>query len=517
MIPAVIYARYSSSNQREESITAQIRCCREYADRNGFQIVKEYTDSALTGRTDRRPGFQQMIKDSDNQTFQAIIVWKLDRFARNRYDSAMYRNKLKKNGVKIVSAMEAISDSPEGIILEGLMESLAEYYSANLAENVRRGMYESALERKILGTPTYGYKRGSDGKYEIDQEAAAVIREIFDLYLAGRTQAEIITQINREGHLTATGKPFNKNSLHCILKNEKYTGMYRYADIVDPHGIPAIIDEQTFEEAQKLALDRKRYRRVRQRESDETYILSSLLFCGSCGSQMTGESAKSATGRIYRYYSCIGTKTQANNGCEKRRIRKEILEREVFRIINEYVLTDEFIAQTARDFMVYQRERSENSQIKILEQQLKEVEKKLKNIALSLEENPSSKTMLNLLAEREEEQERISANLRHARANTVIYTEEMVIEHLNAVKRLAETDSASQRAVIEESVKRITLFDTDDPDVQRMVIELKTGNPSDPLSLESIVRLKDECSCLTMQRRTVCDSVLIVTSVSTKK
>ena len=147
MIPAVIYARYSSSNQREESIFGQIRDCREYAERNGITIIHEYTDSALTGKTDKRPSFQQMIKDAEKHSFQIVLVWKLDRFARNRYDSAMYRNLLKKNGVKIVSVMENISETPEGIILEGLMESLAEYYSANLAENVKRGLYDSALER----------------------------------------------------------------------------------------------------------------------------------------------------------------------------------------------------------------------------------------------------------------------------------------------------------------------------------------------------------------------------------
>lgn len=518
MIPAVIYARYSSSNQREESITAQIRCCQEYAERNGFQIVHEYTDSALTGRTDQRPGFQQMIKDSDNHTFTAVIVWKLDRFARNRYDSAMYRAKLKKNGVRIISAMEAISDSPEGIILEGLMESLAEYYSANLSENVKRGMYESALERKVLGTPTYGYKRGADGKYEIDPVAASVIREIFDLYITGKTQAEIIAMLNSEGHLTAQGKKFNKSSLHYILNNEKYIGIYRYADILDPHGIPPIIDRQTYETAQQIALDRKRYRRVRQPETDDVYILSSMLFCGSCGSQMTGESAKSATGRIYKYYSCIGTKSQANNGCDKHRIRKEILEREVFRIVNEQVLTDEFIVQTAKDFIAYQNEQEEASEISILEQQLNEIKKKLANIAVALEANPNSKTMLNLLAEREEEHERISARLAYIRAHTVIYTEQMVIDHLNDVKRLAETDSDSQRSVIEESVRRITLFDTDDPHVQRIVIELKAiKGHSDPVTLEELVRLKNSCSCLSMQRRTVCDSVLILAFVSTKK
>ena len=519
MAPAAIYARYSSNNQREESIAGQIRCCREYAERNGFQIVHEYTDSALTGRTDRRPGFQQMIQDSENRNFEAIIVWKLDRFARNRYDSAMYRNRLKKNGVRIISAMEAISDSPEGIILEGLMESLAEYYSANLSENVKRGLYESALERKVLSNRTFGYRKGPDGRYEIEPAEAEAIRKIYDWFISGKTQAEIVSMLNREGFRTTRGTKFNKNSLHYILTNEKYIGIYRYADILDPNGVPPIVDRNTFDQVQKLALDRKRYRRVRQPKLDDPYILSSILFCGHCGSPMTGESARSATGRIYKYYSCAGIKNDTANGCRKRRIGKDLLENEVYRIVNEHVLTDAFIHELAAEVVAIQSEQKATSEIGILEQQLSEVRKKLKNIALALEENPSSKTMLNLLADREEEQERITTRLAQAKANTVIYTEEMVIDYLRSVKALADTGSASQRSIIDETVKRITLFDTEDPNIQKMVIELKfTGNSSDPVTLEEIVRIKDSNPSLCVQRRTI-DSkcVIILSSVSTKK
>ena len=160
LIPAVIYARFSSSGQREESITGQLRDCNRYAEEHGFEIINEYIDEAKTGTTDNRPSFQKMIRDSENKHFKAVIVWKLDRFARNRYDSAIYRSKLKKNGVKIYSAMENISDSAEGIIMEGLMESMAEYYSANLSENVKRGNRESALQLKTIGKKVFGYGCG---------------------------------------------------------------------------------------------------------------------------------------------------------------------------------------------------------------------------------------------------------------------------------------------------------------------------------------------------------------------
>lgn len=150
---AVIYARYSSDNQREESIEGQLRECKEYADQNGITVVRTYIDRALSAKTDSRPQFQQMIHDSATHTFEAVLVWKLDRFSRNRYDSAHYKRILKNNRVHVVSVTEPISNTPEGIMLESLLEGMAEYYSAELAEKVSRGHKENALKAKFNGGP----------------------------------------------------------------------------------------------------------------------------------------------------------------------------------------------------------------------------------------------------------------------------------------------------------------------------------------------------------------------------
>ena len=150
---AVIYARYSSDNQREESIEGQIRECTAYAEKNSITVLKHYIDRAYSAKTDDRPEFQHMIKDSEKGLFDLILVWKLDRFARNRYDSARYKNQLKKNGVKVVSATELISDKSEGVLLESILEGMAEYYSADLAEKVSRGLTENALKCKHNGGP----------------------------------------------------------------------------------------------------------------------------------------------------------------------------------------------------------------------------------------------------------------------------------------------------------------------------------------------------------------------------
>jgi DNA invertase Pin-like site-specific DNA recombinase len=167
---AVIYARYSSHGQTEQSIEGQLRDCYAYAEREGYKVVGEYIDRAISGRSDDRPDFQRMIADAPKKQYQFVIVWKLDRFARNRYDSAIYKSKLKKHGVKVVSATENISNDPEGIILEGMLESMAEYYSANLSKHVKRGLRESVIKGTYTGgIPPIGYKV-IDKKLIIDED-----------------------------------------------------------------------------------------------------------------------------------------------------------------------------------------------------------------------------------------------------------------------------------------------------------------------------------------------------------
>ena len=165
---AVIYARFSSDKQNEASIEGQLRECMQYAEYNGMQVIGNYIDRAFSAKTDHRPEFQHMIKDSYKSLFDIVLVWKLDRFSRDRYDSAHYKRILKKNGVRVISATEAISESPEGILLESLLEGCAEYYSAELAVKVRRGMTENALKAKANGVRApFGYYIDGDDKYQM--------------------------------------------------------------------------------------------------------------------------------------------------------------------------------------------------------------------------------------------------------------------------------------------------------------------------------------------------------------
>ena len=204
---AVIYARYSSDNQREESIEGQIRECRAFAEKNDITVLKHYIDRAYSARTDHRPAFQEMIKDSDKHLFDMVIVWKLDRFSRDRYDSAHYKHILKKNGVKVISAKEHISEGPEGIILEAMLEGYAEFYSAELSEKIHRGQKENALKGKNNGGGVpLGYLLDKKAqKLVIDPVTAPLVVEIFEKYADGKSVRSIVEDFNTRGLKTKKG------------------------------------------------------------------------------------------------------------------------------------------------------------------------------------------------------------------------------------------------------------------------------------------------------------------------
>lgn len=239
---AVIYARFSSDRQREESIEGQLRECKEYAERNDITILGSYVDRALSAKTDNRPDFQRMIKDSAKGLFDVVLVWKLDRFARNRYDSAHYKSILKRNGVKVVSAKEAIAEDSTGILLESLLEGYAEFYSVELSEKIHRGQKENALKglNNGGGIPL-GYVLGSNQRLQVDPLTAPLVVEIFTRYSEGETVRAIVDSLNERGLRTRRNKSYSMNSFNRILKNRKYIGEYHYQDVTISGGVPAIV------------------------------------------------------------------------------------------------------------------------------------------------------------------------------------------------------------------------------------------------------------------------------------
>ena len=487
MINAAIYARYSSANQREESIDGQLRECHRYAERFGFTVIKEYTDAAISGRSDARPSFQRMIKDSESHAFQAVIVWKLDRFARNRYDSAIYRNTLMKNGVKIYSVMENISDGPEGIILESLIEGMAEWYSANLSENIKRGCYDAALKHRVFGKPPIGLKKATDGTYEIDPVTAPIVQRIFEEYTAGRSIAQIRDGLNADGLRTADGKEFTHNSFHRILSNEKYIGVYDFQGVRDEHAIPAIIGRDMWEKAQDMihrVIPRKRH------QAPETapvpYLLATKLFCGHCMEPMTGESARSKNGEIYRYYSCNGTKSRYRNGCTKKRVPKDWIESEVIRVVMDEILTDQNIELLADAFEKAQHDDHDAILIRAQESQLAEVNRKITNINNAIAEDIWSASTADMLRDLEQTRSGLQESIAALRVRPPEVPRQAVIEYLQEVKR--GESSNLRNAVIDLFIRRIYLQDDAENGHTRALFEFSMdGSGGEPETKEIIL------------------------------
>ena len=318
---AVIYARYSSDSQREESIEGQLHECTAFAEKNGITILRHYIDRAYSAKTDNRPEFQNMIKDSGKRLFDMVIVWKLDRFARNRYDSARYKATLKKNGVKVVSATEVIFEGAEGIILESVLEGYAEYYSADLSEKVARGMTDNALKCKFNGgTLPIGYVIDAEQHLRIDPLTAPFVLETFKRYDGGETISSIRDWLNEQGLTNTRGQKMTLNSVGRMLHNRRYIGEFQYRDVIVPDGIPAIVPQDLFDRVQeKLAKNKKAPAR---HKAEDDYVLTTKLFCGYCGAYLCGESGTSRTGTVHHYYKCVSVKKKRTE-CHKKPVKKD--------------------------------------------------------------------------------------------------------------------------------------------------------------------------------------------------
>lgn len=370
---AVIYARYSSDKQTEQSIEGQLRDCRAYAEQLNLNIVGEYIDRALSGRYADRPQFQQMIKDAKKHGFKYVLVYKLDRFTRNRYDSAIYKNELKKHGVKVLSAMERLTDDPESILLESLLEATAEYYSVELAQKVNRGMRETALKANYTGGSIPPGYRIESKKYVIDEKTAPIVRMIFDLYTSGKGKKEIVDILTEHGYKTCKNKPFTINTLTYILSNEKYIGTYKYNNIIIEDGCPAIIDKSTFKKAQEIADRTKRAPAAAKAKVD--YLLTGKIFCGYCGAPMIGECGNGNSGKTYHYYTCATRRRK--HTCTKKNEKKGYIEWYITEQTQQYILHPKRIDYIVEQILeAYNREFNSEA-LKSIEKEIDMLDKEL--------------------------------------------------------------------------------------------------------------------------------------------
>jgi DNA invertase Pin-like site-specific DNA recombinase len=471
MKKAVIYARYSSHSQRDESIDAQLRECHEYATKNGYIILEEYCDRALTGKTDNRAAFQKMIKDAKSNKFNYVLLYKLDRFARNRYDSAMYKNILKKHNIKVVSIKENISDSPEGIILESVLEGMAEYYSANLSQNIRRGMTENALQCKFNGSGRpLGYQITPDKRFEVNEFEAKIVIEVFNMYAGGVTPSEIIEYCNNKGYKTSNGKEFSHNAVARILRNEKYIGTYKHGDIVVENGVPAIVDKELFERVQGLL--KKNYTSRARGKADIEYLLSGKVFCGHCGNTMVGVSGTAKSGKKYYYYVCSGRR---DSKCDKENEQKDLLEEVVVKTTVEQVLTDENIEMIAtKSIELLNAEMQDTTMLKYYEDELSKTRKQIKNIVDMIANGVANKSIGDKLTELENYENDVLENLEYEKMKKPVLTKPQIIYWLEQFRNGDINDTAYKKTIINSLLHSVYVYDTDNGR-KRIVLNFNTS------------------------------------------
>ena len=452
---AVIYARYSSDSQREESIEGQIRECTAFAEKNRITILRHYIDRAYSAKTDNRPDFQEMIKDSGKKLFDMVIVWKLDRFARNRYDSARYKTQLKRNGVKVVSATEVISEGAEGIILESVLEGYAEYYSADLSEKVIRGRKENALKCKFNGgTLPIGYVIDEEQHFQIDPLTAPFVLDVFKKYDKGATMKELRDWLNDSGVRNTRGQPLNFNSIQHMLSNRRYIGEYKYRDIIIPDGIPAIVPEDLFDRVQeKLAQNRKAPAR---HKAEDDYLLTTKLFCGNCGAYLCGESGKSRNGTIHHYYKCVSVKKKRTD-CKKKPVRKQWLEDLVVNEVMKVVMDDKAIEAIVS--MVMDLQDRENTSLPLYEQQLREAETGIQNLLNAIQQGILTKSTKSRLEELEAAKEDLEIKIANEKIAKPRISPEFVTFWLHKFRKLDVRQQSHRKMLIDAFVNAIYLYD----------------------------------------------------------
>ena len=449
MKTAVIYARYSSDSQSEQSIEGQIRVCEEYAQRNNILILNTYIDRAMTGTNNNRPDFQRMLKESSRKEWDYVLVYKLDRFSRNKYETAIHKKTLRDNGVKLLSAMENIPDTPEGIILESLLEGMNQYYSTELAQKVSRGMKET--RRKGLyqgGTVLYGYKI-EGRKIVIDESNAEVVRYMYSEYAKGEYVRDIISTLTERG-IYYKGKPFVRNSVYNILRNEKYSGVYRHGEEVIDNMYPQIVPTDLLEKVQAKVQANK----YGKKSVTIDFLLRQKLKCGYCGEPMHGESSTTKNGTKIYYYKCNGRKKRIND-CNKEMIRKEVIEDLVITTIIEKLSSPENIDRIVKELLQIQEQQiKENSILNVLIKQQRQVETALNNLICAVERGIISNTTNKRLHELEQQQEQIERQILIERSKQAVQLKESDIREFYTQYLKSEP-----KMLITHFIKEIRLFD----------------------------------------------------------
>ncbi len=500
---AIAYYRYSSHAQNDLSIEQQQEQAHAYATARGLKIIREYTDRAISGRTDERPGFQLMLHEIGKIRPHAVILWKTDRLGRDRYTLALAKKTIRDSGAQIHYVAETNpTDAPESVLLEGLLESMAEFYSKQLRQNVTRGMRYNAEHCLFNGHKLLGYAVDDTRHYIPDPATAPIVQRIFTDYANGRPMQDIANELNEAGIRTVLGKTFTVNSLRHILHNRAYIGEYRYSDVIVPGGMPRLISDDLFQRVQARFIQNKRTPRPQQQTADDAprYWLTGKLFCGLCGEPLHGMSGTGKSGKRWYYYACNG-KTR-RKGCKLPNVKQDVIEAHVVWILMRLLSDSENLASISADIAhEYQSRDDSGAYLDSLKQQLKDAEKGINNLIKALEAGAVSETLTARLNALETQKNALSDQIE---AETI---KQELTGNQNTIQAFFEKFSRAQleindietaEQILDYFVSKIYVY----PDPLRVVFEFSYD--CDPLGMAYEIEL-DELEEITEQAFSVDD------------
>lgn len=452
---AVIYARYSSDKQSEQSIEGQLYDIYNYAKSHDITVIGEYIDRALTGRNDDRPDFQRMIADSAKHTFDTVLVWKLDRFSRSVEDAAYYRAKLKKNAVKLISIKEDFGEGAASELMEHVMESFNEFYSADLREKTIRGMHQSALKCQSTGGHVpLGYKIVNK-RYTIDENTRYIPETVFRMYAEGERLSDIARHLNEKGYRTRHGHQFTANSFYTMLSNEKYIGVYKYGDVRIEGGYEQMITVEMFEAVQRKLIENKK--RAPKLSEKENFYLTGKLFCGHCGEPMNGMSGNTSNGK-HSYYRCNGVRK--HSGCDKKTERKDQIETEIIGSIKrafEGCDPEELTLQVIEKYKAGSRTAD---QIKSMKSELDKLCGKIENVVNAISEMGGNEILYKQLRQLSEQKDQKESELRIAEHKADdMPSVELTKKMLEMIRNADTMTDEGKQLLIESVVNRVYVFD----------------------------------------------------------
>ena len=466
----VIYARFSSHGQNEQSIEAQIRICKEFAESKGLKVINIYPDKARTGTNDSRPSFQKMIADAQSGAYKYVIVYMFDRFARNRRDSIMYKEMLKeKYGIRVLSALEPIAEDEGGEFYEMFLDWNAEKYSKRLSKRVKDGLDTSVANGTYCGgTLIYGYRinqepiNGKPNKFVkkvvIDEEEAKIVKFVFEEYSKGVVKKEIAQKLNEQGY-RIKGKMFTGKSFDKWLVNRKYTGEFTFGGRPCNNMYPKIVEPSVFDKVQKR-LQENRYFLGGTESAKVPYLLTGKLFCGHCGSEMVSDGGTSKTGAQHHYYAC---KKKKIGLCDKKREDKDKLELYVTNCVRDF-LSDEGNAEVAiEEVLNYYEKRTDEVNLKSINAKIAKTNKEVEELADAFVK-AKSKLLQNTIEIKMQEYEKLLDDLYYQQAQLELergykITEKDLLDFIQEILKGDPNDKDYQKKLIDNLVSQVFVSD----------------------------------------------------------